>query len=130
MEQVRDRGARVTLQGVEKEGEHTLRQLRVTLPDGLRRDYLISQETGRIVRERDYRAFHPAVDATRQPVETRYQGELWLDGVLRFTSSSSSNAATGDWLGTTAVRSVKHNIEVAESWFEPQCALRTSTQNR
>ena len=119
LEQVRDRGARVTLQGVVREGEHTLRQLRVTLPDGFSRDYLISQETGRIVRERDHRAFHPAVDATRHPVETRYQGELWLDGGLRFTSSSSSNAETGSWLGTTSVGSVEHNIEIAEGYFKP-----------
>jgi len=36
-----------------------------------------------------------------------------------FTRSDNSNADTGEWLGTTLVRSVEHNIEVANDYFQP-----------
>ena len=74
-------------------------------------------------RERDYRAFHPAIDATRVTVETRHEGELWVDGVLRFRRSENSNVETGEWLGTSIVRSVEHNIELDEDYFRPPTSL-------
>ena len=119
MGQVRERGASITLEGVVTEGNQPQWQLRVVLPDGFSRDYFIDQETGRTMRERDYRAFHPAIDATRETVETQFEGELWVDGVLRFTRSKNINTETGEWLGTTSVRSVEHNIEIAEDYFQP-----------
>jgi len=70
------------------------------------------------VRERDYRAFHPAIDATRETVETRFEGGLWVDGVLRSTRSENINAETGEWLGTTLVRSVEQNIDIKEGYFQ------------
>jgi hypothetical protein len=122
MNQVRERGATITLEGAVPEGDPQQWQLRIVLPDGFSRDYFIDQESGRTVRERDYRAFHPALDATRETVETRFDGELWMDGVLRFTRSENINADTGDWLGTTSVRSVEHNIDIAEGHFQPRAA--------
>ncbi len=119
MEQVRERGATISLEGAVSEDEQPQWQLRLVLPDGFSRDYFIDQETGRIVRERDYRAFHPAIDATRETVETRFEGEKWVDGVLRSTRSENRNADTGEWLGTTQVRSVEHNIVIEEGYFEP-----------
>ena len=93
--------------------------LRLVLPDGFSRDYFIDQETGRIVRERDFRAFHPAIDATRETVETRFADQIWVDGVLRSSRSENRNAETGKWLGTTLVRSVEHNIDIEKGYFEP-----------
>ena len=120
MEQVRKRGATITLEGAVPVGDPQQWQLRIVLPDGFSRDYFIDQASGRTVRERDYRAFHPALDATRETVETRYEGEMWMDGVLRFTRSENINADTGDWLGTSSVRSVEHNIDIAEGYFQPR----------
>jgi hypothetical protein len=42
-----------------------------------------------------------------------------VDGVLRFTRSDNSNADNGNWLGTTLVRSVEHNIDVGDEYFLP-----------
>jgi hypothetical protein len=120
MEQVRERGATITFEGAVAEGEKQQWQLRLVLPDGFSRDYFIDQESGRIVRERDFRAFHPAIDATRETVETRFEGEKWVDGVLRSTRSENRNAETGEWLGTTQVRSVEHNIVIEEGYFLPR----------
>lgn len=120
MEQARERGATITLIGAVTEIDKPQWQLRLVLPDGFSRDYFIDQETGRIVRERDFRAFHPAIDNTKEPVETRYERESWVDGVLRFTRSDNINADTGEWMGTTIVRSVEHNIEVGDDYFQSQ----------
>lgn len=120
MSQVRERGASITLEGAVAEDDQQQWQLRLVLPDGFSRDYFIDQETGLTVRERDYRAFHPAIDATRETVETRFEGELWVDGVLRSTRSENINAETGEWLGTALVRSVEHNIDIEEGYFQPR----------
>ena len=120
MDQVRERGATITLVGEASEGDQEQWQLRLVLPDGFSRDYFVDQETGLTVRERDYRAFHPAIDATRETVETRFEGELWQDGLLRFTRSENRNADTGEWLGTTLVRSVEHNVVIEGDYFQPE----------
>jgi hypothetical protein len=43
---------------------------------------------------------------------------MWVDGVLQYTSSENTNAETGEWLGTTTVRSVEHNIDVGDEYFQ------------
>ena len=120
MQQVREHGATITLLGAVRDGEHSQWQLRIVLPDGFSRDYFVDQETNRIVRERDYRAFHPTLDSTRQTIETHFDGEMWLGGVLHFSRSRNVNAETGNWLGTTHVQSVKHNINIPEGYFQPR----------
>ena len=82
---ISERGATITLVGEVAEGDRQQWQLRLVLPDGFSRDYFVDQKSGRTLRQRDYRAFHPAIDATRETVETRYEGEIWQDGLLRFT---------------------------------------------
>ena len=120
MSQVRERGATITLVGEVAEGDRQQWQLRLVLPDGFSRDYFVDQKSGRTLRQRDYRAFHPAIDATRETVETRYEGEIWQDGLLRFTRSENRNADTGEWLGTTLVQSVEHNVDIDGDYFQPE----------
>lgn len=119
MEQARQRGGSISLIGEAADGERRQWQIRLVLPDGFQRDYFIDQETGRTARERDYRAFHPAVNDTKETVETRFYGELWVGGVLYAPRSENVNAETGAWLGTTEVRSVEHNVKIEDSYFEP-----------
>jgi len=119
MEQARERGASINLVGEILDGNKEQWQLRLVLSDGFSRDYFIDKESGRTVRERDYRAFHPAIDATPETLETRFEGELWVEGVLRFTHSENVNADTGEWKGTTEVRSVEHNIDLEDGYFQP-----------
>lgn len=119
MEQVRERGATISLMGEATDRDRKQWQLRLVLPDGFSRDYYVDQETGRTVRQRDYRAFHPAIDATRETIETRFDGELWINGVLYANRSENRNVDTGDWLGTTQVQSVEHNIDIEATFFQP-----------
>ena len=117
---ISERGATITLVGEVAEGDRQQWQLRLVLPDGFSRDYFVDQKSGRTLRQRDYRAFHPAIDATRETVETRYEGEIWQDGLLRFTRSENRNADTGEWLGTTLVQSVEHNVDLDGDYFQPE----------
>jgi hypothetical protein len=117
---VRDRGTTITLEGSVAEGGRQQWQVRVVLDDGFSRDYFIDQDTSRISRQRDRRAFHPGVDPTPQTVETRFQDELWIDGVLLFRRSDNVDPDNDEWLGTSQLRSVEHNIELPERYFLPQ----------
>ena len=123
LEDVRDRGAKVELIGEERndlEGDSGAEwQVRVTLPDGFQRDYFIDQESKLIVRARDRRAFHPGVDPTEITVESRYSEPRIIDGVLRYMRHENVNVDTGEWLGTTTVLMIEHNVEISEGIFEP-----------
>lgn len=123
LQDVRERGATVELIG-EAHNEHADKggaewQIRVTLPDGFSRDYFIDQESHRLTRGRDKRAFHPGIDATEITVETRVSEPFMLDGVLRSRRQESYNVETGEWLNTTLVLLAEHNPEIVEGMFEP-----------
>ena len=119
MEEVRERGADITLVGEVTDAERREWQLRLVLPDGFSRDYFVDQASGITARERDCRAFHPAVDATKATVESRFENELWVGGLLYFSKTENINADSGEWLGTTEVLSVEHNVELDNGYFEP-----------
>lgn len=119
LEDVRDHGANVELIGEEKADSGAQWQLRVTLPDGFERDYFIDQESKLIVKARDQRAFHPGIDPTEITVESRYSEPRTIDGVLRYMKQENVNATTGEWLGTTTVLTIEHNVEIPEGIFEP-----------
>ncbi len=118
IEQVRARGAKVELIGAEQTDTGAEWQVRVTLADGHWRDYFIDQDTYRINRGRDQRAFHPGVDPLEITVETRLEAPQLLDGVLRFMRQESFNGVTGEWLNTTTVIEAEHNPAIIEGMFE------------
>ena len=117
LKEVCDRGAMVELIGQVEIDAGSEWQVRLMLPDGFSRDYFIDQETYRITRARDHRAFHPGIDPTKVSVETRYEAPEFVDGVLRFKRQVNVNTDTGEVLGTTQVLSVEHNPEVTEAMF-------------
>lgn len=41
-----------------------------------------------------------------------------LCGAVRFRRGEQRNLATGEWLGTTVVRQLEHNVDLAEDYFE------------
>ena len=110
-------GEKVTLEGAVFEQDRRQWQVRVILEDGFHHDYFIDDASALIIRERDYRAFHPGVDSTQVTVETRKQEPLWVDGVLSYRVNKNVNVDSGEWLATTRVRSIEHNIEIPEGYF-------------
>jgi len=95
-------------------------QLRLTPADGPARDYFISRATCLPTRDVSRRAFHPDVDPTEASIETAFSEPERIGGVQRLRHSESHNLDSGEWLGTTKVRAVEHNMELAGDFFEPR----------
>jgi hypothetical protein len=93
-------------------------QLRLLRDDGSVIDYFLDRATCLPTREVSRRAFHPDVDASEVSIETSFSEPEPIDGVVRFRRSDSRNLDTGEWLGTTLVRSVEHNVGLPDSLFE------------
>jgi hypothetical protein len=120
LEDLAESGVKVNIEGEAQENGQRQWQVRVTLADGFSRDYYIDEESALIVRERDHRALHPAVSATEVTVETRKEEAAWLNGVLYYKVARIINADSGEWLATTRVRSLEHNIEIPEGYFQQE----------
>jgi hypothetical protein len=117
LQDLHKRGEKVTLEDAVFEEDRRQWQVRVILEDGFNHDYFIDDTSALIIRERDYRAFHPGIDSTQVTVETRKQEPLWVDGVLSYRVNNNVNVDSGEWLATTRVRSIEHNIEIPEGYF-------------
>jgi len=113
-------GTTVTLEGQVLEGSGAQWRVRVTLADQFSRDYFIDDETALVVREHDRRAFHPAADPEAVLIETRKEEPDWLNGTLYYRSSKNINLQTEDWLATTRVHSLEHNVDVPEGYFQAE----------
>lgn len=117
LQDLAENGVNVDLVGEVQENGKRQWQVRVTLDDGFSRDYYIDDESGLMVRERDRRALHPAVSATEVTVETSKEEAAWLNGVLYYKIARIINADSGEWLATTRIRSLEHNIEIPGGYF-------------
>lgn len=111
-------GTTVTLEGQVLEGSGSQWRVRVTLADQFSRDYFIDDKTALVVRVHDRRAFHPAADPQAVLIETRKEEPDWLNGTLYYRTSKNTNLQTGDWMATTRVHSLEHNIEIPQGYFQ------------
>ena len=118
LEQLRERGLGVELLEPGPLARPEEWQLRLTPAGGPVLDYFLSRETCLPTREVSRRAFHPDVDPTEVEVETVFSEPVTVDGVLRFRRGESRSLATGEWLGTTEVRSVEQNVILPQNFFD------------
>lgn len=118
LQQLRARGARVELLEPGPLAHPGEWQLRLTRSDGSVVDYLVDRASYLVTREVSRRAFHPDADATEVLIETVHSEPVTVDGVLRFRREEQRNLETGEWLGTTVVREIEHNVELAPDYFE------------
>lgn len=95
-------------------------QLRLTRADGSKLDYFLSRTTCLPTREVSRRAFHPDVDPIELPVETAFNEPFSVDGVTRFRHGESRRLDIGEWLGTSRLRSLEHNVPLPEGYFDAQ----------
>ena len=93
-------------------------QLQLTLDDGSVVDYLLERASCLPAREVSRRAFHPDADATEFLIETLISEPEPVEGVLRFRRGESRVVSTGEWLGTTVVKGVEHNVDLADGFFD------------
>lgn len=111
-------GTTVTLEGQVLEDSGAQWRVRVTLADQFSRDYFIDDKTALVVRQHDRRAFHPAAGPQAVLIETRKEDPEWLNGTLYYRTSKNTNLQTGDWLATTRVHSLEHNVEIPQGYFQ------------
>lgn len=122
LQQLRARGAHIELLEPGPLARPNEWQLRLTRQDGLVVDYLVDRASYLVTREVSRRAFHPDAAPTEVQLETVRSEPVTVDGVLRFGREEQHNLETGEWLGTTVVREVAHNIDLPEGYFAESVA--------
>ncbi len=102
---------RETLDGV----DYTVIQL--TLDDGFQNWYWINTDTCLIERNRNFRAFHPDLDAEKSWTETVFEGFQETDGVTRAHLVRTVDLQSGETIGTTRVIRVRSNPAIDDEVF-------------
>lgn len=77
--------------------------VRLTLSDGFRSWYLLDPVTCLIVRKRDFRAFHPNLDAHRKWVESVFDQFRTVEGITKPYRMRDVDRASGKTISTTRV---------------------------
>lgn len=109
MAELPDRGHDVELVGCEAIDENGYFVLKITLADGFENFRYVNAETWLVDLSRDFRAFHPALDATKQHIETRYDQWQRVDGILASRRSQNVDLETGEVMATTRVLDLHYN---------------------
>lgn len=92
--------------------------LKITLSDGFVTYRYVNPATWLIERGRDFRAFHPALDAHQTWIETVYSDYRRVDGVLRSFLSTNTDLGTGAWQATNTVTAIRVSQPLDPSIFQ------------
>jgi hypothetical protein len=110
-------GHRVEAAGSETIGDRRYHKLKLTMSDGYVTWRYVDAATGQLDRGRDVRPLHPAVDPTPTTIETVWSDYRPIDGVMRSFHSEQHDLATGKWLQTTELLSVRTLPALDEALF-------------
>jgi len=92
--------------------------LKITLSDGFVTYRYVNPDSWLIERGRDFRAFHPALDAHETWIETVYSDYRRVDGILRSFASTNTDLGTGAWQATNAIEAIRVNPRFDPAIFE------------
>jgi len=84
--------------------------LKITLSDGFENYRYVNANTWLVDLSRDFRALHPAIDATRKNVETRHDQWTTTDGITSAARSRDFDMTSGDLVQTGIVLQSKYNL--------------------
>ncbi len=110
LSELSERGHSIELVGEEKHDEATYFVLKITLRDGFETYRLVNTETWLVDISRDYRAFHPGVNADKEHLETRYDQWQTTSGILHASRSRTFNITTDAIVATAKVMQTNYNI--------------------
>jgi hypothetical protein len=108
-------GHRLVLEEPQRRDGRTYDVVRIELSDGFRTWRWIDAESGRLEIQRDFRALHPDVDATRVWIETRLSDFRGVGGAELPFASRQVEAGTQRWLQTTNILEVERNVCLMDS---------------
>lgn len=91
--------------------------LKLTLSDGFETYRYVNPDTWLIDRARDYRAFHPAMDAKQTWVETVWSDYRPLGGVRYAYASENRDLNAGKTLATQRVNAIRLDPPIPDSYF-------------
>jgi hypothetical protein len=83
------------------------RVVKVTLRDGFQIWYWLDEATCLIARSRNFRAYHPDLDATRRWTESVFEDYEEFDGIRKPRVTRDVDFATGRTMGQASIRSFK-----------------------
>jgi hypothetical protein len=83
--------------------------VRVRMKDSYETHLYISPRSWMIERRRDFRAFHPDVDATKAYAEKVYSDFRTVDGIVSPLSEVQRNWKTGQIINSTTTNSISYN---------------------
>jgi hypothetical protein len=83
--------------------------IKLTLSDGFETYRYVNPQSWLIERGRDFRAFHPAMDAKKTEVETHWLDFRSFDGVMRSFASVNTDLVSGKQLASQKVTTYKIN---------------------
>ena len=116
---MKQQGHSIEYVGSEFRGKTTADIILLTLNDGHKKYYFIDSKSGRIIANRDERAFHPDIDPTKIIIESRPSDYREVEGMNRSFRNDNHDLTNNKWLGTTKVLDIQVNLDVDEIYFEP-----------
>lgn len=111
--ELQSRGHIIELVDQETIGGSSYCVLKVTLKDGFETYRYVNDNTWLVEISRDFRAFHPGIDAIRQNIETRYDQFERTDGILGARRSRNFNSVS-EQLAETIILERKYNVSRAD----------------
>jgi hypothetical protein len=108
------RGHSLLLEGRELIGGTNYYVLRVRMKDSYETHLYISPHNWMIERRRDFRAFHPDVDATKAYAEKVYGDFRTVDGIVSPFSEVQRNWKTGLVINSTITNSMTYNPAIEQ----------------
>lgn len=108
------RGHEIELVGCQAIDDNEYFVLKMTLADGFENFRFVNARTWLVDLSRDFRAFHPALDETKQHIETRYDQWQRVDGILASRRSQNVDVETGEVMATTRVLDLRFNAARSE----------------
>lgn len=110
----KENGHRLDDQGSETVDGASYRVVKLTLKDGFETYVYINPQTWLVERQRDERAYHPAVDATKAAIESVRESFAAVCGVPQPRVSKDVSLATGEVLSERRVVAVACNLTAGE----------------
>ena len=92
--------------------------LKIVLKDHTEVFYFLDPDTWQIIGNRDFRAFHPAVDSEKKWHETRFSDFREVEGVTRAFVSENYDLKTGERVGRTTITDIKVNPKFEAGFFQ------------
>jgi hypothetical protein len=118
LHQFSSRGHKLTLLGRETIGLTSYYVIQIEMIDGYETVIFLDPDTWLVAHRRDFRAFHPDMDATRKNTDNFYRDYRAVNGVLTAFYQEQSDRKTASIINTTTVKRMEYNQPLRDADFD------------